>query len=69
VEVLVTLDTANYPPGKKNLLTYGDIPAGWTNKRYNMLYVSMRHGDKIFTNPLQNKMYEDAILWVGCKKK
>lgn len=69
VEVLVTLDTANYPLGKKNLLTYGDIPVVWTNKRYNMLYVNMGHGDKIFTDSLQNKMYEDALLWVGRKKK
>jgi type 1 glutamine amidotransferase len=69
VEVLVTLDAANYPLGKKNLLTYGDIPVVWTNKKYNMLYVNMGHGDKIFTDSLQNKMYEDALLWVGRKKK
>jgi uncharacterized protein len=69
VKVLVTLDAANYPLGKKNLLTSGDIPVVWTNKKYNMLYVNMGHGDKIFTDSLQNKMYEDALLWVGRRKK
>lgn len=69
VKVLVTLDAANYPLGKKNLLTSGDIPVVWTNKKYNMLYVNMGHGDKIFTDSLQNKMYEDALLWVGRKKE
>jgi type 1 glutamine amidotransferase len=65
IQVLVTLDPSNYPLGKKNLLTYGDIPVVWTNKRYRMLYINMGHGDKIFTDSLQNKMYEDAIMWVG----
>jgi type 1 glutamine amidotransferase len=68
VTVLVTLDTANYPLGKKNLLTSGDIPVVWTNRKYNMLYMNMGHGDKIFTDSVQNKMYEDAIMWVGRKK-
>lgn len=65
IQVLVTLDPSNYPLGKKNLLTYGDIPVVWTNRRYHMLYLNMGHGDKIFTDSLQNKMYEDAIIWVG----
>ncbi len=65
VEVLVTLDPSNYPLGKKNLLTEGDIPVVWTNTKYNMLYMNMGHGDKIFDSKLQNQMFSNAILWLG----
>ncbi|HEY2760145.1 MAG TPA: ThuA domain-containing protein, partial [Pirellulales bacterium] len=70
VQVLVTLDPSNYPMGKKDVLTEGDIPVVWTNTRYRMLYIEMGHGDKsgILSNPTQNMMYEDAILWLGDKK-
>lgn len=68
VKVLVTLDPSNYPLGKKDLLTGGDIPVVWTNTKYRMLYINMGHGDKILTDETQNKLFEDAILWVGEKK-
>lgn len=68
VKVLVTLDPKNYPLGKKDLLTEGDIPVVWTNTRYRMLYVNMGHGDKIFDSDLQNRLYENAILWLGRRK-
>ena len=67
IKVLVTLDPANYPLGKKNLITEGDIPVVWTNTKYKMLYVNMGHGDQIFDSEIQNKMFEDAILWLGSK--
>ena len=65
VKVLVTLDPANYPLGKKDIIRNGDIPVVWTNTKYKMLYMNMGHGDQNFTSPLQNKMFEDAILWLG----
>ena len=65
VKVLITLDPANYPLGKKDLIRSGDIPVVWTNTRYRMLYMNMGHGDKNFDSPLQNKLFEDAILWLG----
>jgi type 1 glutamine amidotransferase len=65
VKVLVTLNPSNYPLGKKDLLTEGDIPVVWTNTHYRMLYMNMGHGDKIFTSNLQNRMFIDAILWLG----
>lgn len=67
VKVLVTLDPANYPLGKKDLLTEGDIPVVWTNTRYKMLYVNMGHGNKIFDSQLQNKLFAEALLWLGRK--
>ncbi len=69
VRVLVTLDPSNYPLGKKDILTEGDLPVVWTNTKYNMLYMNMGHGDKIFADPDQNKLFEDALLWLGRKKK
>ncbi len=69
VKVLVTLNPANYPLGKKDLLTEGDIPVVWTNTKYNMLYMNMGHGDKIFDSDLQNKMFEDAVMWLGSRSR
>jgi len=65
VRVLVTLDPSNYPIGFKDVLTSGDLPVVWTNTKYKMLYMNMGHGDKIFESPIQNKLIEDATLWLG----
>src|ERR1700730_17760228 len=65
VRVLVTLDPSNYPIGFKDVLTSGDLPVVWTNTKYRMLYMNMGHGDKIFTSPIQNKLIENATLWLG----
>jgi YVTN family beta-propeller protein len=65
VRVLVTLDPSNYPIGFKDILTSGDLPVVWTNTKYKMLYINMGHGDKIFRSPTQNKLIEDATLWLG----
>jgi type 1 glutamine amidotransferase len=58
----------NYPLGLKDVVTGGDLPVVWTNTHYRMLYMNMGHGDKIFTSNLQNRLLEDAILWVGPAK-
>jgi type 1 glutamine amidotransferase len=68
-EVLVTLDSSNYPLGKKNLIRSGDIPVVWTNKKYRMLYMNMGHGDLVLSDSSLNRLIEDAILWVGRRKK
>jgi len=65
VQVLVTLDPSNYPIGFKDVLKGGDLPVVWTNMKYKMVYLNMGHGDKIFTSPIQNKLIEDALLWLG----
>jgi len=65
VRVLMTLDTSNYPLGKKDVIREGDIPVVWTNTKYRMLYINMGHGDQIFVSPVQNRLFEDAILWLG----
>jgi hypothetical protein len=30
--------------------------------------MNMGHGDKIFAGSEQNKLFEDAILWLGTRK-
>jgi type 1 glutamine amidotransferase len=64
VKVLVTSAASNYPIGFKDTLTAGDLPVVWTNTKFRMLYINMGHGDKIFTSDTQNRMFEDAILWL-----
>jgi type 1 glutamine amidotransferase len=66
IHVLLTLDPAQYPLGIKGLITEKDpdVPVVWTNTRFKMLYMNMGHGDKIFTNSTQNKLFENGILWL-----
>jgi uncharacterized protein len=68
VKVLLTLDPKNYPIGLKDTIVGGDVPVVWTNTRYRMIYMNMGHGDKIFETKEQNKLFEDAILWLGTRK-
>jgi uncharacterized protein len=68
VKVLLTLAPSNYPLGLKDVVTVGDLPVVWTNTRYRMLYMNMGHGDRIFTSDVQNRLMEDALLWVSTAK-
>jgi len=68
VKVLLTLDRSNYPLGLKDTLKGGDLPVMWTNTKYKMVYMNMGHGDKIFTDHLQNQLFEDALLWLGTRR-
>jgi uncharacterized protein len=68
VRVLLTLSPSNYPLGLKDVVAGGDLPVVWTNTRYRMLYMNMGHGDNIFSDSVQNRLFEDAILWVGTEK-
>jgi type 1 glutamine amidotransferase len=65
VKVLVTLDPSNYPLGLKDTIKDGDLPVVWTNTQYRMIYMNMGHGDKIFDDALQNRLFEDALSWLG----
>ena len=68
VKVLLTLAPQNYPLGLKDLITGGDDPVVWTNTQYRMVYLNMGHGGQIFTSPEQNKLFENAVLWLGSLK-
>ena len=66
VHVLLTLDPAQYPLGIKGLIAEKDpdVPVVWTNTNFKMLYMNMGHGDKVFTSPTQNQLFENGILWL-----
>jgi hypothetical protein len=66
VHVLLTMDPTQYPLGIKGLITEKDpdVPVVWTNTNFKMLYMNMGHGDKVFTSPTQNKLFENGILWL-----
>jgi type 1 glutamine amidotransferase len=55
----------NYPLGLKDIIRGGDLPVVWTNTKYKMIYMNMGHGDKIFTSPTQNLLFEDSLLWLA----
>ena len=65
VQVLLTLSPSNYPLGLKDTIISGDVPVVWTNTAYRMLYVNMGHGDRIFSSKGQNRLFENAILWLA----
>lgn len=65
IKVLLTLDPSNYPLGFKDTLTHGDVPVVWTNTKYRMIYANMGHGTKIFDSPVQNRLFENMVLWLG----
>ncbi len=65
VKVLVTLDPSNYPLGLKDTIKGGDLPVVWTNTKYRMIYMNMGHGDKIFDDAQQNRLFEDALSSLG----
>ncbi len=64
VKVFLSLKPSNYPLGWKDTLVGGDVPVVWTNTKYRMLYINMGHGDKIFTSYAQNRLFENALLWL-----
>ena len=66
IRVLLTFDPAEYPLGIKGLITDKDpdVPVVWTNTKFRMLYLNMGHGDKVFTSPVQNRLFENAIAWL-----
>jgi uncharacterized protein len=65
VKVLITLSPENYPLGLKDTIQSGDVPVVWTNTRYRMIYMNMGHGDKIFASETQNRLFENALLWLS----
>lgn len=64
VKVLVSLSPDNYPIGFKDTVTEGDFPVVWTNTDYNMIYLNMGHGGRIFTDATQNYLFYNALRWL-----
>ncbi|MBD8346807.1 MULTISPECIES: ThuA domain-containing protein [unclassified Dysgonomonas] len=69
VEVLVSISEDNYPLGIKDVVTHGDWPIVWTNKKYRMIYLNMGHGDDEFTDATQKLLFINAFKWVLSSNK
>ena len=65
VEVLVSISPKMYPFGIKDIVTYGDFPIVWTNRRYRMVYLNMGHGGEAFIDATQNLLFTNAFRWVA----
>jgi type 1 glutamine amidotransferase len=64
VKVLISLDSSNFPLGKKDIIYSGDMPVVWTNTRYKMIYLNMGHGDLVMASPVQNRVFSNALTWL-----
>lgn len=81
IKVLVSIDPSSFPlgtgPKAWEIWHNGDYPVVWTNIKYRMIYINMGHNDIdydggtnkelsfTFSNPIQNKLVIDALLWLG----
>ena len=65
VDVLISISPKNYPFGIKDIVTHGDFPIVWTNKKYRMVYLNMGHGDEGFIDATQNLLFTNAFRWVA----
>ncbi len=68
VEVLLSISPKMYPLGIKDIVSYGDFPIVWTNKKYRMVYLNMGHGDEEFIDPTQNLLFTNAFRWLVQEK-
>ena len=50
--------------GIANVIPDGDVPVVWTNTKYRMIYMNMGHGEKVFSSPVQNRLFENEIAWL-----
>ena len=64
VEVLLSISPKNYPLGIKDVVSFGDWPIVWTNKRYRMVYLNMGHGDEEYSDATQKLLFINAFRWV-----
>jgi type 1 glutamine amidotransferase len=64
VKVLLTLDGSNFPLGVKNTLNGGDVPVGWINTKYRMVYLNYGHGDRIYSTPILPAMIDNSVHWL-----
>lgn len=69
VEVLVSISPKNYPFGIKDIVTHGDFPIVWTNKKYRMVYLNMGHGDEGFIDATQKLLFTNAFRWLAFMKE
>jgi Trehalose utilisation len=77
IEIILSIDPSSFPVGTDpNQSWYsGYYPVAWSNKNYKMLYVNMGHEQmdygadtalsSTFDSPTQDKLYMNALKWLG----
>ena len=85
IQILLSIDSSSFPlgtgPKLYEIWHSGYYPVVWTNRKYRMIYFNMGHNDmdyenktnrqlsSTFSEPEQNKLIIDALLWLGNKTK
>ena len=64
VEVLLSISPKMYPFGLKDVVSFGDFPIVWTNKKYRMVYLNMGHGDQGFVDATQQLLFVNVFRWI-----
>lgn len=83
IDILISIDKSSFPlgtgPKQHEIWHEGYYPVVWTNTKYKMVYVNMGHNDidyegktnkqlsTSFGNPEQDKLYINAVRWLGKK--
>lgn len=81
IKILLSIHPSSFPlgtgPKKQEIWHSGYYPVSWSNKKYRMVYFNMGHNDidyenktdrelsSTFGNPVQDKLVENALLWLG----
>ncbi len=84
IRILASIDSSSFPlgtgPKPHEIWHSGDFPVVWTNKKFRMIYFNMGHNDIdyenhtnkelsfTFRNKVQNRLINDALLWLGRKE-
>jgi uncharacterized protein len=85
IKILLSVDNSSFPlgngPKPHEIWHSGYYPIVWTNTKYKMIYFNMGHNDmdydggtnrtlsSTFSSPMQNKLFTDALMWLGGDKK
>jgi hypothetical protein len=56
-------DTTSLMSDLKDIVPDGDLPVVWSNTKYKMLYMNMGHGNLIFSDPVQNRLMTNSVLY------
>ncbi|MDD3201405.1 MAG: glycosyl hydrolase family 18 protein [Bacteroidales bacterium] len=65
VDVLVSISPEEYPLGIGSIIPGGDTPVVWTNTKYRMIYFNFGYGLLTFSDPTQNKLITNALIWLS----
>jgi uncharacterized protein len=85
IKILLSIDDSSFPlgngPKQHEIWKSGYYPVVWTNTKFKMIYINMGHNDmdydggtnktlsSTFSSEFQNKLFINALLWLGNNEK